>query len=310
MAIANYFYNSTTRKYVALFGTYFNQLTVERIDNNQVLQQRMIVPISYAPYQKILARIQQAPDLNTTKSAINLPRMSFEITNMQYDGERKISPITKIRKTVVDEALGGRKFVYAGAPYNLDFSLYIMAKYQEDAVKLLEQIIPFFQPDFTSTVRLIPGIEPIDIPLILNSISMDEIYEGAFDERQSILYTLTFTMKAWYFGPEKQKSIIKFVDVRYATDTASNSLFEENYTVQPGMTANNEPTTDQDLSIDYSLIDFDDNWDYAEKVTNTFESVEPFVDEIIPGDDPVDLETSSSANTDLEVGFGLEDIDT
>jgi hypothetical protein len=310
MAIANYFYNSTTRKYVALFGTYFNQLTVERIDNNQVLQQRMIVPISYAPYQKILARIQQAPDLNTTKSAINLPRMSFEITNMQYDGERKISPITKIRKTVVDEALGGRKFVYAGAPYNLDFSLYIMAKYQEDAVKLLEQIIPFFQPDFTSTVRLIPGIEPIDIPLILNSISMDEIYEGAFDERQSILYTLTFTMKAWYFGPEKQKSIIKFVDVRYATDTASNSLFEENYTVQPGMTANNEPTTDQDLSIDYSLIDFDDNWDYAEKVTNTFESVEPFVDEIIPGDDPVDLETSSLTNIDLEDGFGLEDIDT
>lgn len=310
MAIANYFYNATTRKYVALFGTYFNQLTVERIDNNQVLQQRMIVPISYAPYQKILSRIQQAPDLNTTKSAINLPRMSFEITNMQYDGERKISPITKIRKTVVDEALGGRKFVYAGAPYNLDFSLYIMAKYQEDAVKLLEQIIPFFQPDFTSTVRLIPGIEPIDIPLILNSVSMDEIYEGSYDERQSILYTLTFTMKAWYFGPEKQKSIIKFVDVRYATDTALNSPFEENYTVQPGMTANNEPTTNQDLSIDYSLIDFDDNWDYAEKVTNTFESVEPFNNEIIPGDDPVDLETSSSANTDLEIGFGLEDIDT
>lgn len=268
MAIANYFYNATTRKYVALFGTYFNQLTVERIDNNEVLQQRMIVPISYAPFQKILARLEQNPDFKT-KSAINLPRMSFELTNMQYDGERKISPVTKIRKTVVDESLGGRKFVYAGAPYNLEFSLYIMAKYQEDAVKLLEQIIPFFQPDFTSTVRLIDGIEPIDIPLILNGVSMEDIYEGGFEERRSILYTLTFTMKAWYFGPEKSKNIIKFVDIRYAADSDTNSEFEEFYTLQPGMTANNEPTTDQELSIDYSLIDFDDNWDYAEEIANT-----------------------------------------
>lgn len=268
MAIANYFYNATTRKYVALFGTYFNQLTVERIDNNQVLQQRMIVPISYAPYQKILARLQQDPDFKK-QSAINLPRMSFELNGMSYDAERKISPITKIRKTVSDPSAGGRKFVYAGSPYNLEFSLYIMAKYSEDAVKLLEQIIPFFNPDFTSTVRLIDGLEPIDIPLILNGVATEELYEGSFEERRSILYTLTFTMKAWYFGPEKEKGIIKFVDVRMATDSDTNTPFEEFYTLQPGMTANNEPTTDQDLSIDYSLIEFDDNWDYAEEIANT-----------------------------------------
>lgn len=267
MAIANYFYNATTRKYVALFGTYFNQLTVERIDNNEVLQQRMIVPISYAPFQKILSRLEQNPDFKT-KTAISLPRMSFELTNMTYDGERKISPITKIRKNVVDDS-GGRRFVYAGSPYNLDFSLYIMAKYQEDATKLLEQIIPFFNPDFTSTVRLIPGLDPIDIPLILNGVSMEDIYEGSYEERRSILYTLNFTMKAWYFGPEKQKSVIKFVDVRYATDSDTNTPFEEFYSVTPGMTANNEPTTDRDLSIDYSLIEFDDNWDYAEEIANT-----------------------------------------
>ena len=111
MALANYFYNQTTRKYVALFGTYFNQLTVERLDNGQVLKQRMIVPISYAPYQKILARLDQAPDLNKTKTAIQLPRMSFELVSMSYDADRKIAPTTKIRKTVVDDTLGGRKFV-------------------------------------------------------------------------------------------------------------------------------------------------------------------------------------------------------
>lgn len=269
MALANYFYNQTTRKYVALFGTYFNQLTVERIDNNQVLQQRMIVPISYAPYQKILVRLDQAPDLNKTKTAIQLPRMSFEMTSMAYDADRKIAPTTKIRKTVVDDTLGGRKFVYAGAPYNLEFSLYIMTKYQEDATKLLEQILPFFNPDFTSTVRLIDGLEPIDVPLILNGVTTEDIYEGGFEERRSILYTLNFTMKAWYFGPEREKKVIKFVDVRYATDTDTNTEFEEFYTLQPGMTANNEPTTDQELSIDYSLIDFDDNWDYAEDISDT-----------------------------------------
>lgn len=268
MAIANYFYNATTRKYVALFGTYFNQLKVMRLDNNQVTQQEMIVPISYAPFQKILARLEQNADFRR-KTAVALPRMSFELTGMSYDGDRKISPTTKIRKTVTDDSINGRKFVYAGAPYNLDFSLYIMTKYQEDATKLLEQIIPFFQPDFTQTVRLIEGLEPIDIPLILNGVTMEDLYEGSFEERRSILYTLNFTMKAWFFGPEKQKGIIKFVDVRYAADSDTNTPFEEFYTLQPGMTANNEPTTDQELSIDYSLIEFDDNWDYAEEIANT-----------------------------------------
>ena len=268
MAIANYFYNATTRKYVALFGTYFNQLQVKRVDNGGVTQQSMIVPISYAPFQKILSRLQQNPDFKT-KTAISLPRMSFELTNMQYDADRKVSPIAKIRKTTVDDATGGRKFVYAGTPYNLDFSLYIMTKYQEDAVKLLEQIVPFFNPDYTQTVRLIDGLEPIDIPLVLNGVSMDEVYEGDFTERRSIVYTLNFTMKAWFFGPEKQKGIIKFIDVRYAADTPANTSFEEFYTLQPGMTANNEPTTDQSLSVDYSLVDYDDNWDYADGIANT-----------------------------------------
>lgn len=268
MAIANYFYNSTTRKYVALFGTYFNQLQVKRVDNGGVTQQSMIVPISYAPYQKILSRLDQNPDFKA-KAAITLPRMSFEMTNMQYDSERKISPVTKIRKTSVSDEFGGRKFVYAGVPYNLDFQLFIMTKYQEDAVKLLEQVIPFFNPDYTQTVRLMEGIDPIDIPLILNSVSMDEVYEGSFDERRAIVYTLSFTMKAWYFGPEKEKGIIKFVDIRYAADSDTDTDPEEFYTLQPGMTANNEATTDQDLSVDYSLIDYDDNWDYADGIANT-----------------------------------------
>jgi len=105
--------------------------------------------------------------------------------------------------------------------------------------------------------------------LILNGVSMDEVYEGSFDERRAIVYTLNFTMKAWYFGPEKSSEVIKFIDIRYATDSTTNTEPEEFYTLQPGMDANNAATTDQDLSVDYSLIDYDDDWDYAPQIANT-----------------------------------------
>jgi hypothetical protein len=98
---------------------------------------------------------------------------------------------------------------------------------------------------------------------------MDEVYEGNFEERRSIVYTLNFTMKAWFFGPEKETGIIKFIDIRYATDSDTNTTPEEFYTLQPGMTAANTATTNPDLSVDYSLIEFDDNWDYADKIANT-----------------------------------------
>ena len=282
MAIANYFYNSTIRKYVALFGTYFNQLEVRRTSTDGTLNQRQIVPISYGPYQKILARLDQDPNIQGGASfdaqgnvaagqpyAMTLPRMAFELTSFTYDTERKVAPTRKIRKTVVDEENGGRRFVYAGTPYNMGFSLYIMAKYNEDAVKLLEQILPFFNPEFTSTVRLIEGLEPIDVPLILSDVQSEDIYEEAFTQRRSILYTLNFNMKGWFFGPERDKEVIRFIDTRYAMDTAANTEFEEFQTIQPGMTANNEPTTDITQTIDYSLIEFDDDWDYIEQRSDT-----------------------------------------
>jgi len=281
MALANYFYNSSIRKYVALFGTYFNQLEVRRTSTDGTLNQRQIVPISYAPYQKILARLEQDPILQGGASfdadgnpaagqpyALTLPRMSFELTNFAYDAERKVSPTRKVRKTVIDEVNGGRRFVYAGTPYNMGFSLYIMAKYNEDAVKLLEQILPFFNPDHTSTVKLIPGLEAMDIPLILQDVSAQDVYEGGFETRRAIVYTLNFTMKGWFFGPEKDREVIRFIDTRYATDTLTDTPFEEFQTFQPGMTANNTPTSDVSLTVDYSLIDFDDNWDNIEIISD------------------------------------------
>ena len=282
MAIANYFYNSTIRKYVALFGTYFNQLEVRRTSTDGTINQRQIVPISYGPYQKILARLDQDPKVEGGASfdadgnpsagqpyAMTLPRMAFELTSFTYDAERKVAPTRKLRKKTVDVDNGGRRFVYSGTPYNMGFSLYIMAKYNEDAVKCLEQILPFFNPEFTSTVNLITGLEAIDIPLILNDVSSEDLYEAAFTERRSILYTLNFTMKGWFFGPEKDKAVIKFVDARVATDTPTDTAFETFQTGQPGSTANNVATTDITQTVDYSLIEFDDNWSYLGQSSDT-----------------------------------------
>ena len=265
MAIANYFYNETIRKYVALFGTYFNQLKIERNDNTGLVQS-MIVPISYAPYQKILSKIVQDPELDS-RSAITLPRISFEMTTMSYDGTRKISPIKKLRKSTPD-ANGQRNFVYAGTPYNLEFSLYIMCKYNEDAAKIVEQIIPFFNPEFTSSVTLLDDIPPMDIPLILNDVSSEDLYEGDFITRRSIMYTLNFTMKGWFFGPEKVGKVIKFIDSRLATDVAANTAFEETLDVQPGLTANSTPTVVLGDTIDFAQINFDNDWDIINTITN------------------------------------------
>jgi len=245
MAIANYFYNSTTRKYVALFGTLFNQLKIQRHDNAGVLKKEMIVPLAYAPYQKILARVTADPDLiNSRRPAMTLPRMSFEINNISYDPQRKLTTTGKMIKRGKSETDDARPYVYNPVPYNLDFSLYIMTKYSEDATKILEQIIPFFTPDWTVGAKMIPDLDPIDIPIVLNSVTIEDLYEGAFDERQMVLHTLTFTLRGYYFGPEKTKKIIKFVDVDMFNGTDTNSPFLEGIDIRPGLSSANTPITD------------------------------------------------------------------
>lgn len=257
MAITNHFYNGTTRKYITIFGTIFNKLSITREDNTGTEVQRMVVPISYGPYQKFLARIIQDPNLDQ-KAAITLPRMSFEIMSMNYDGPRKVGSLTKISTS--DPVAGGKTFQYTPAPYNIEFNLYIMTKYSEDGTKILEQILPFFKPEYTTSVNLIDGMPSIDIPLILNSVSVEDIYEGDFETRKVMMWTLSFTMKGFFFGPQRNKRVIKFIDVRLYDKLDTSSEFLERTTIQPGLTANNEPTTNINETIPYEQIDFDDDW--------------------------------------------------
>lgn len=299
MAIANYFYNKTTRKYVALFGTIFNQLKIQRYNNDGSVQQSMIVPLSYAPFQKILSRVVENPDLlNSTRPAITLPRMSFEITNIQYDPSRKIASTQKMRKEQKAENESSRNFVYSSVPYNLDFSLYIMAKYNEDATQLMEQILPFFTPDWTFTAKMVPDLDPLDIPVILNSITTEDLYEGDFNERQSILYTLNFTMKGYYFGPEKQRKIIKFIDARYAASIESNAEFEESSEVYPVILAN--------TSIGWADIEFDDDWTVKIDHNTEYSANTEFELDIFTSN--TDLQVSNNDLIDLISGFATDDL--
>lgn len=265
MAIANHFYNETTKKYVALFGSIFNKISIVRNDKTDSEVQRLVVPISYGPYQKFMAKIQQDPNLDN-KTAITLPRMSFEMNSFVYDGTRKVNSLSKL-PTTKENTNSGTYFHYSPAPYNIDFTLSIMVKYAEDGAQIMEQIIPFFKPERTTTVKLMDNIEPIDIPLILNSVSVEDVYDGDFETRRSLLWNLEFTMKCWYFGPERDKKVIKFIDVREFTNTDDDTIYENKITIQPGLTANGEPTTDANTSITYTDIMEDDDWGLIVSIT-------------------------------------------
>jgi hypothetical protein len=299
MAIANYFYNQTTRKYVALFGTIFNQLKIERRNNDGSLQQSMVVPLSYAPFQKILARVLEDPDLlNSSRPAISLPRMSFEVTNISYDPVRKVSSTIKMRKEQKLESESSRNFVYSAVPYNLDFSLYIMTKYNEDATQLMEQILPFFTPDWTFSAKMIPDLDAFDIPVVLTSVTQENLYEGDFTSAQTVLYTLTFTLKGYYFGPEKQRKVIKFMDIGYAASTLANAEDDESTEIYPVIVAN--------TAIGWADIEFDDDWDAKVNYNNTNSSNTVFELDIFETN--IDLESSNNSVIDLQSGLAIDDL--
>lgn len=258
------FYNETTRRYIAMVGTIFNDIKIVRKDNADVTTQTFTVPISYAPIQKLLARIAQDPDLDQP-SAISLPRMSFEMVSMIYDGDRKLTKHQLRKKTITaDDSSFTTQFV--PAPYNLEFQLNIIAKYPEDAMKIVEQIIPYFTPNWTSAVKLLDDFDDtFDIPLILNGISYEDTYEGNFEDRRAVIWTLSFTLKGYYFGPTQNKKVIKFADVDvYGKMDANTAL--ESVQVQPGLTANGEPTTDINETIPYADINYDDDWAFIVQI--------------------------------------------
>ncbi|AGR47749.1 hypothetical protein PHIM7_84 [Sinorhizobium phage phiM7] len=251
-------YNESLKKYTAIFGTLFNDVIISRKNDAGVVEKRFKVPIDFAPYQKFLIKLKQDPDLNKP-AAIQLPRMAYEITSYAYDAENKIGNQGFRTRNNTGSVR------YTGVPYNIEFSLYILTKYIEDGNKIVEQILPFFRPDWTSTVQFFPD-DPtylIDVPLVLNSVTQEDAYEDSFEERRVIMWTLNFTMRAQFFGPNIQRKLIKFVKVDTYPKLEDNDVLPDSrITVQPGMDADGNPTTDINSTIPYLQIDPDDDWAY------------------------------------------------
>ena len=215
--LGSYFYHEIIRKTVIGFGTLFNEVHVRHQDATGKDISDIKVPISYGPKQKFLARIQQQPDLNKAVQ-ISLPRMSFEVNNIQYDPSRK-SGISQTFKAQEGSKL---KKVFMPVPYNLGFELNILTKLQDDSMQILEQILPFFQPGFTITIDLVKSIgEKRDVPMVLDSITFTDDYEGNFETRRALIYTLNFTAKTYMFGPiaDSTEGLIRKVQVDYYSDS-------------------------------------------------------------------------------------------
>lgn len=217
------------------FGTLFNDIKIKHKDNAGDDFSILTVPIAYGPIQKFLARIEQVPDLKK-RVAITLPRMSFEMTGIQYDSSRKSSTMQTF-KTVDKTNNNELTKVFMPVPYNVNIRLSIMSKLNEDALQIVEQILPYFQPHFNLTVDLVSSIgEKRDIPMILERITMDDQYEGDFTTRRILIYTLDFTAKTYLFGPvgNGNEAMIKQVQVDYYTDTNRvNASRQLRYVAEP-----------------------------------------------------------------------------
>jgi hypothetical protein len=204
----NVFYHGTIRKCIVAFGTLFSDIYIDRREGNSVtgtVAQRLQIPLAYAPKEKYLVRIEQDPNLENN-TYISLPRMSFEILGYSYDSSRKLNRMQQIKcgdgTTTMDA-------IYTPVPYNIDVSLYILTKTQEDALQILEQILPTFTPEYTLTINAVPDMNvKLDIPIVLNSVTSSDEYDGDFQTRRNVTHTLTFTIKTNLFGPLANKKVI------------------------------------------------------------------------------------------------------
>jgi hypothetical protein len=209
------YYNKTTEKAIVAFGNMFANVFIERYDSNGVLQRRVQVPVSYAPKDKFIARMEQQPNIDEQKEELTLPRLAFEISGIERDASRQMNALQK-RKAVVN---GSTNSAFNPVPYNLKVSLYAVAKTQSDALQMMEQILPTFTPTYTLSMKAMPILNLTDdLPITLDSVQMEDNYDAAtFQERRQVIVTFEFTLQLNYFGYVTQQGtgIIKEVNVNF-----------------------------------------------------------------------------------------------
>jgi len=258
------FYNQAVRKTVVSFGTLFNNIELKKIVDGQVIETEK-VPLAYGPKQKFLYRLQGNPT-DGRKVAITLPRIYFEMTGIDYDASRK-TPATQKYKTVINDNGNEVRTQYVPVPYNVSFEVGILCKSQDDGLQILEQILPFFQPSFSMSLKFIPDMNEVrDVAVVLNSVDFDDDWEDDFSTRRSITYTMQFTAKSYIYGPYTKADVIrKSRIIETIGDTAVNKRHVElSYTPKAKTDINQDG---QVTAADDALVTADDDFGFNEGMT-------------------------------------------
>lgn len=259
------YYHSIIRKYIIMFGTMFNDIDVQRFNTAGERIQTIRVPIAYGPKEKFLVRLAQDPNFDRDV-AITLPRMSFEIASMNYNPTRKL-PSTN-RNVYIYSDKDNLKYQYTPVPFDINISLSIYVKNADDGVQILEGILPFFTPEWTNTLNLIPELNlKMDVPVVFNDISTEDTYEGDFSTRRALIHTLNFTVKGYLFGPVRNQGVIKrtITTTNVETTAGDSSSISSILTTTPGLTANGTPTSDSNITIPREQISSTDDYGFIEE---------------------------------------------
>jgi len=263
-------YHSAIRKYIIMFGNMFNDIDVVRYNSAGTAIQTLRVPIAYGPKEKYLARLRQNPDI-IREVAVVLPRLAFEITGFSYDSTRQMNKQNRI--TSIGSGNNSLRSGWAPAPYNIDISLYGMFANNEDAVQVVEQILPYFRPEWTNSVKIVPSLGIyVDVPTVLTGMSLEDTYEADFQTRRAIIYTFNFTVKGYIYGPVTNKGLITRTLVDFHIEPSANtSAFEaERLTLTPGLLANGSPTANSSASVDRSTVSANSTYGFAFDTENFF----------------------------------------
>jgi len=253
-----HFYHESLRKVVVAFGTIFNNITIHRTDSNNNVVQSIKVPLAYSPKEKFLTRLEQQADLDNRSVAVTLPRMGFEISGISYDASRKLQKVGKFRSVRSDRG-DVMDYQYNPVPYNISLNLYSFTATAESGLQIIEQILPYFQPDYTVTINTIPsmGIKR-DVPIILNGVNYEDTYDGSYTQRRAVNYTLSFTAKTYLYGPIYSQRVIKETQADLYSDTPVSSR-EERVVVVPNPTS---ADANDDFGFTTTITTFNDAKNY------------------------------------------------
>ncbi len=253
---ADPYYHEILKRTVIGFGSMFNEIYLIRKDKGGVIKQKMKIPLSYGPKEKFLTRLREDPNLSKSV-AISLPRIGFELGSFSYESTRKLNKINTIKIPKVGDDKGVSK-QFSPVPYNVSFELFVMVKNSDDGIQIIEQILPTFSPSYTMTIKDSSELKNSqDIPIVLDSVSYEDSYEGDFVSRRAIIYTLSFTASVQLYGPVTSQGIIKKVDTSMYADVPVNSPNrKQTYTVEPDPVG----ATEND---DFGFTDSWSNWEDA-----------------------------------------------